>query len=181
MRTSLPAFLALILCVGLGAAGPAGLDPALQAKVDAHVKTIQAWASDPTVVAAVKSQNTAPPEDLAAMTEEKWATLSVLDPFVRGFSKNPVATLLKSRKTDVVSEVFVSAADGRKVAFLAKTTSWSHKGKPKHDLPMTGKVWQGEVEVDGSTGVQSVQVAVPVMDRGRPIGSLVVGLAVTKL
>jgi hypothetical protein len=81
----------------------------------------------------------------------------------------------------VVSEAFLSGADGFKVAFLSKPTNWSHKGKPKHDVPMTGKTWQGPVEVDESTGTQQVQVAVPVKDGGKVIGSLVVGLSVDKL
>jgi hypothetical protein len=68
-----------------------------------------------------------------------------------------------------------------KVAFLSKTTSWSHKGKAKHDVPMAGKTWQGTIEVDKSTGQQQIQIAVPVLDGGKPIGSLVVGLAVAKL
>jgi hypothetical protein len=80
-----------------------------------------------------------------------------------------------------VSEAFVSGADGGKVAFLGKTSNWSHKGKPKHDQPMSGKTWQGQVEVDESSGLQQVQVAVPVLDGGKPIGSLVVGLSVGKL
>ena len=40
---------------------------------------------------------------------------------------------------------------------------------------------QGEVEVDESTGLQQVQIAVPVLDGGKPIGSLVVGLSLTKM
>ena len=173
---------AVLLMVSLCAVpASAALDPALQAKVDAQVKAIQAWASDPTVVAAVKAQNTTPPADFAAMTQDKWATLSVLDPFVREFSKNGAAGVLKAKKSDVVAEAFISAADGRKVAFLSKPSNWSHKGKPKHDVPMTGKTWQGPVEVDESSGIQSVQVAVPVMDGGKPIGALTVGLAVAKL
>ncbi len=181
MKTSLLAAVTVLACTCAGTAGAAGLDPAIQAKVDVHVKAIQAWASDPVIVAAVRAQNAAPPADFAAMTQEKWAASSVLDPFIRGLSKNAAAAILKERKSPVVSEAFVSAADGRKVAFLSKTTRWSHKGTPKHDLPMTGKVWQGQVEVDDSTGVQGVQVAVPVMDGGRPIGSLVVGLTLSKL
>ena len=35
--------------------------------------------------------------------------LSVLDPFVRGFSKNGAAGVLKARKAEVVSEAFISA------------------------------------------------------------------------
>jgi hypothetical protein len=46
---------------------------------------------------------------------------------------------------------------------------------------MTGKAWNGAVEVDESTGAQQIQVSVPVMDGGKAIGSLVVGFSVAKL
>lgn len=157
------------------------LDAALQTKVDAQIKIIGTWAADPVVVQAVQAHNAAPPADAAAMTQDQWKSLTVLDPFVRSFSKNAVADFLKAKKTEAVSEAFVSGAEGTKVAFLAKTSGWSHKGKPKHDLPMSGKTWQGAVEVDESTGLQQVQVAVPVIDGGKPIGSLVVGLSLAKL
>ena len=121
------------------------------------------------------------PADHAALTQDKWRALIVLDPIVRGFTKNPVGQFLKSKKDDLVSEAFVSDAAGLKVGFIAKTTNWSHLGKPKHDVPMTGKNWQGPVEVDESSGQQQMQISVPVLDGGKPIGSLVVGLSVTKL
>ena len=156
-------------------------DPALQAKLDARIRIIKTWAADPAVVAAVKAVNASVPAEYAAMTEEKWAGLSVLEPSVRGFTRNDAANLLKANKGVEVSEAFVSAANGMKVAFLSKTTSWIHKGKPKHDVPMAGRVWQGEIETDKSTGVQQIQVAVPVLDGGKPIGSLVVGFAISKL
>ncbi|MBI5388636.1 MAG: hypothetical protein HZA90_28575 [Verrucomicrobia bacterium] len=152
-----------------------------QAKVDGIVKDIQTWAADPALVSAVKAQNTALPPDYAAMNQDKWKTLSVLDPFVRGFSKNPVGEFLKKKKSEVLAEAFVSDANGLKVGFLSKTSGWSHKGKPKHDVPMTGKTWQGQVEMDESTGLQTVQVSVPVLDGDKAIGSLVVGLSVAKL
>lgn len=179
MRKTVAALVLIALFAAPAAA--AGLDPAMQTKVDAQIKAIQGWASDPAIVSAVKAQNANPPADFAGMTQDKWAALTVLDPFVRGFSKNAAATFLKSKKTAAVAEVFVSAADGRKVAFLSKTSGWSHKGKPKHDVPMTGKTWQGAVEVDESVGMQTIQVAVPVMDGGKAIGSVVVGFAVGKL
>jgi hypothetical protein len=46
---------------------------------------------------------------------------------------------------------------------------------------MQGKPWQGPVEVDESSGQQQLQIAVPVLDGGKPIGSLVVGLSLSKL
>jgi hypothetical protein len=59
--------------------------------------------------------------------------------------------------------------------------SWSHKGDPKHEQPMTGKIWQGPVESDKATGLDQIQVSVPVLDGDKPIGSLVVGLSVSQL
>ncbi len=157
------------------------LDAAAQAKVDAKVKEIQAWAGEAVIVSAVKAHNASLPADQAAMTQDKWKELTLLDPFVRSFTKNDAGAFLKGKKTDVVSEAFLSGAEGLKVAFLSKPSGWSHKGKPKHDVPMTGKTWQGPVEVDESSGLQQVQVAVPVLDGGKPIGSLVVGLSIAKL
>ena len=67
------------------------------------------------------------------------------------------------------------------MAFLSKTTSWSHADKDKHKVPMSGKTFIGPVALDESTGVQMIQIGLPVLDGGRPIGSIVLGLAVSKL
>ncbi len=171
-------FLALCVATVLRAAS---LDAPVQAKVDARVTEIKAWASSPVIVAAVKAHNASLPAEHAALTQEKWKSLTVLDPLVRTFSKNEAGTFLKSKKGEWVTEAFLSDAKGLKVAFLSKPTGWSHGGKPKHDVPMTGQVWQGEIEVDESSGLQQVQVAVPVLDGGQPIGSLVVGLSLLKI
>ena len=163
------------------ACGAQELDPALQAKLDVKLKVIQTWAADAVIVGAVKAHNANLPAEAAAMTQDKWKAASVMDPFIRSFTKNSAAEFLKSRRTKATSEAFVSGADGTKVAFLAKTTSWSHKGKAKHDVPMSGKPWQGPVEVDESTGQQQVQLSVPVLDGDKPIGSLVVGFSTSKM
>jgi hypothetical protein len=141
-----------------------------------------AWMStDATVVSAVREANHAPSAEARAMTQDKWKALQVLDPFVRGLSKTPLAMYLKDRRDEAWTEVFVSAADGTKVALLNKTTSWSHRGKPKHDVPMQGRVWIGETEVDASSGIEQIQVALPILDGGVPIGSIVIGFSVAKL
>ncbi len=46
---------------------------------------------------------------------------------------------------------------------------------------MTGKMWQGPIELDESSGLKQLQIAVPVVDGGKPIGSPVVGLSISKL
>lgn len=157
------------------------IDKKVQERIDAKVKEIQQWAAEKVVVEATKQQNAAPPAAVNAMTEEKWKGLTLTDEFVKSLSKNAVAELLSKKKDAYVTEAFLSDASGRKVAFLAKTTSWCHAGKAKHENPMKNKMWQGPVEVDESTGILSVQVAVPVLDGDKPIGSLVVGLNYTKM
>ncbi len=181
MGTAPKLLIASILVASALPAWGEGLDPAIQASIAKKLEVIRAMAADPKVVAAVKSHNAAPSGDAKAMTQEKWKVLSTLDPVVKGLARNEAASALKSRRDDAVTEAFVSGADGAKVALLSKTSNWSHKGKPKHEVPMTGKEWQGPVEVDESTGQQQLQVSVPVLDGGKPIGSLVVGLSLAKL
>lgn len=168
---------------GLLAMGAAGqpLPPAVKAKVEAKTAQIQSWSTDPVIVAAVRAYNAAPPAEAKGMTNEKWKGLTLLDPVVRSFTRNPLAEHLKRKRDDSIGEIFVSAADGSKVAFLSKTTYWNHKGKDKHDVPMTGRAWIGPLEVDGSTGFQMVQVGIPVLDGGKPIGSIVIGFKASAL
>jgi len=152
-----------------------------KAKVDAKLKLFSVWGTDAKVVEAVKAFNANPPAAAKEMTQDKWKTLTLISPEIKAFTKHELAVYLKTKKDESVSEMFISGANGTKVAFFAKTSSWSHLGKPKHDVPMTGKTWIGKVEVDESTGMQQVQVAFPVLDGGKAIGSIVVGLSLSKL
>ncbi len=152
-----------------------------KAKVDAKLAQYAAWGTDPAVVKLVKAAEATPPAWAADMTQDKWTALSVLSPEIKDMTKNDLAVWLRAKKEDLVTEILGSANNGIKVAFLAKTTSWNHKGKPKHDVPMTGKTWVGAIEADASTGLKQVQVSFPVLDGGKVIGSIVVGLSLTKL
>ena len=180
-KSQLSVILLGVVLFARGAAFAQSITPAVQARIDEQIKVIATWASDPVVIEGVKAHNAAVPPDQAALNQDRWRGLTVLDPLVRGFTKNATGQFLKAKKTDLITEAFVSDAAGLKVGFIAKTSNWSHQGKPKHDVPMTGKPWQGPVEVDESTGQQQLQIAVPVLDGGKPIGTLVVGLSVTQL
>jgi hypothetical protein len=150
-------------------------------EINKAMPALMAIAMDQKTIAAVSQSNTTPSPEAATMTNDKWKTLSVLSPEVKAFAKNDLAQYLNKNKPVYVSELFVSAADGSKVAFISKPTNWTHKGKPKHDLPMQGKNWTGEIEIDESTGLQQIQVALPVLDNKKPIGSIVFGLSLSKL
>jgi len=171
----------LILATATTAALAATPSGDILAKVAAKQKELHWISTDPTVVAAVRDYNNNPPAAYKSMTQEKWKALQLIDPLVRGLASNALATYLKTKRDPSISELFVSGADGTKVALFGKTTNWSHKGKDKHDQPMKGKTWIGPIEVDESSGVEQIQVALPVLDGTTPIGSVVVGLAVAKL
>jgi hypothetical protein len=175
------ALLTALAVLGLTTTGLAAASAEVQAKIEAKAKQLQWISTDPKVVAAVKEYNANPPAEAKAMSQDKWKGLQVLDPFVRSLSKNALAEYLKGKKDESWAELFVSGADGTKAALFSKSSNWSHKGKEKHDLPMKGKTYIGPVEMDASSGVEEAQVGLPVLDAGKPIGSVVVGLAVNKL
>jgi hypothetical protein len=165
----------LVVAANLAAADDASK---LQARVDRWVEVAKQCAADPVIVAAVAAQNQQVPASFQAMRQEKWTGLLDTDPFVRRLMLNPAAQALRARRVDGVAQMFVSDANGIKVAYLTKPTYWSHKGNPKHDQPMAGQVWQGKLELERTVGARMLQIGVPVLQEGKPIGSLVLGIAV---
>jgi hypothetical protein len=174
-KVAMVVFIAATICFGQA-------PPELQAKLSAKIKQLEFFSADPQVVSAVKSYNATTPSDEAkTMTNEKWHSLTLFDPFVRAVGKSALSEYLKTKRDDEIAKIFVSGADGGKVGFDAKTEHWTHKGMPKHEVPMTGKMWIGGVKLDDSTGLQMIQVGLPVLDAGKPIGSIVFGLRADKL
>jgi hypothetical protein len=158
-----------------------GIPPDLKVKLDSKIKQMQGLSNDPRVVTAVKAYNTAPPAEASQMTNEKWTALAADNALVVSLAKNDVAAALRSQADDSVSTAFVSGADGGKVGFITKTSAWNHKGNPKHDVPMSGQVYIGTPSTDNATGQQLVQVGLPVLDAGKPIGTVVITFKVAKL
>ena len=159
------------------------MTPATQAEIDKHKTVIAGWAADPVVVSAVKDQNGKGP--IAGMDNPKWKTTRRTDPIVKGFQDNSAGKLLKAKleaSGGLYSEAFLSAAQGEKVAFVEKTTSYIHVGQPKFDVPFaTGKSWQGKPEFDESAQTYQLQISAPVLADGKPIGALVVGVSLAQL
>jgi hypothetical protein len=180
-KSALSACVMIVFCLA-SALGQA--PPEIKAKLDAEIKKLEPLSTDAEIVNSVKVHNATPASaEAQAMTNDNWHNLTMLDPFVRAVAKAPLSEYLKNKKKadDTIAKIFVSGADGFKVGFDAKTEHWTHKGLPKHEVPMTGETWIGTVKLDDSTGQQLIQVALPVLDGGKPIGSLVVGLRVDKL
>jgi hypothetical protein len=169
-----------------GAAGAAGafeVTPAVQAELDRQKQVVAGWAADPVIVQAVREQNARGP--LPGMDNARWKSTRRSDPVVKQFQDSPAGRFLRARleaSQGVFSEAFLNAAGGEKVAFAEKTTNYIHRGMAKHDVPFTtGRPWQGKPEFDESSQTYAVQIAVPVLDGGKPIGSLVVGVNLSHL
>lgn len=170
------------LVLSMAAAVAAPLTSQQQARLEGYRKAVAKWAASPLMVKTVQAANQKDP--LPDMTNAVWAALAPDDAVVQSFEKNPLGMWLARKLKDgdgAFSEAFVSGSKGQKIAFVSKPTSYSHVGSAKFDLPMSGKPWQGQPEMDASSNVYSVQIATPVLDAGKPIGVLVVGVAVDKL
>ncbi len=157
--------------------------PAVQKEIDRHIEVVKGWAANPVIVNAVLAQNQKGP--IAGMDNGKWKTVRRSDDLVKGFQTNEAGKYLKQQAdgaSGMYPEAFLSAAQGEKVAFIEKTTSYIHKGAAKFDVPFgSGKAWQGQPEFDESSQTHQIQVSVPVASGGKPVGVLVVGLNLTNL
>ncbi|MBA4422557.1 MAG: hypothetical protein C0390_05560 [Syntrophus sp. (in: bacteria)] len=153
----------------------------IQEKITWQVWNANGWAASPIVVEAVLAQNKKGP--IAGMDNAKWKTVPESDAVVKGFINNEAGKFLQAElaKTEgVCVSAFLNAAQGEKVAFTDKTGSYIHKGSAKFDVPFTtGKLWQGKPELEDKIYV--IQIAVPVLSDGKPIGALVVEIDGSKL
>ncbi len=160
-----------------------GVMSEVQGKITQETWLAGGWAASPVVVEAVLAQNKKGP--IPGMDNAKWKTVPENDAIVQGFLNNSAAKFLKEElaKTDgICTGAFLNAAQGEKVAFNEKTGSYIHKGSAKFDVPFTtGKSWQGPAELDDSGKVYEIQVSVPVLSEGKPVGVLVVEINGTKL
>lgn len=155
----------------------------VQAELEKRKTDLSALAANAVIVGAVKDQNGKGP--IAGLDNPKWKVTKRSDPMVKALQDCPAGKFLKEKADasgGAYSEAFLNASQGEKVAFIEKTSSYIHKGSPKFDVPFNdNKAWQGKPEFDESTQTYAVQVSVPVLDGGKPIGALVVGINLTHL
>lgn len=152
----------------------------IKAAINESTEKLQRLASEAEVIEAVRKYN----DDVSVfpgMTNSEWKRISVMDARMEALKENPLVQKMKNLLPAYISELFISGKDGGKVAFFEKPSSWIHKGMKKHDLPMQGKIWVGHMELDESSGTHQIQLSVPIFDSGKPIGSIVAGIALARI
>ncbi|MDH5544971.1 MAG: hypothetical protein OEZ43_05225 [Gammaproteobacteria bacterium] len=149
-----------------------GIPPELEAKVKKYEDMLAKWASDPDVVSAVKSANSKG-GIIKGMTNIKWDELPANDSKVTQFQKTKAAQKMDKWQTKDLAKLFLRDSRGDLVAGPSKPLIYNIKARPPFKNAQKGKPWHApKAKPDPSTGDLSVQVSVPVMEKGKVIGVL---------
>jgi hypothetical protein len=170
---------------GTPAPAPAPATPAAnpaQADVDKAMPTIKKIAADPAVVKAIKAQNAKKMSmaDIKAL-DEKWIASKGIPDFVKPYLENDCAKALASYKGQLaLIEAFAMDDQGGLVGSIAKTSDYWQGDEDKWSKTYSagaGAVFVDKPKFDESSQTYSVQVSVPVLEGGKPIGALTVAVA----
>ncbi len=144
----------------------------VQAKVDKYKEKLVKWAADPIIVNAVREANAKGP--LPGMSNSKWIELGDKDPVVAAFQTSPAGKLVSKWEQDKnLGKLNIRDAKGNLVAASssAKPLLYNNGTKPPFVNGMKGEPWAaGEMKPDPTTQRNSVQIAAPVLDGGKPVG-----------
>ena len=162
---------------------PSGdLTRATRQELQGQVSGLQKYASHPVMLEALRKQNA------AGMTLEKIKAIDKAwqegkqEAFAVSLQQNTVGRFLRNEllaSEDVYSEAFLCDQQGAVVGEYPATSDYWQGDEEKFTACYNngeGKVFVGPLEFDGSTWTHSVQISVPVNDKGKTIGVLVVGI-----
>ncbi len=163
-------------------------DTELRELLRVKIRTVQHMALNPTVVRAVRRQNAqALPQEEIEARDNTWSENGELTAFKRSLQDNPAGRFLRTHvlRTDAsFNEAFLTDSRGANVAAYPATSDYWQGDEDKWVESFNngdGRVFLGDLEMDESTQTHAVQVSAPVLDRGRTIGVLVVGVTLDYL
>ena len=191
-RLCLPALLILILSLHTPLQAQPRLSAATKAQLDQDIQMIKTWVSLDKVIDAVRKQNELNIKLSAIKRMDKsWKQVmqqkgSPNNLMIRAFH-HPAAQFLRKvskKHKPRYTEMFLCDNKGANVAVTQFTSDYWQGDEDKWIKAFNngkGKVFIGEPEFDKSTRSMSVQISVPVMDKDKAIGVLVVGIALKAL
>ncbi len=182
--------LALVLLAGVWLASPA------QGKLDADeledllqvkIRTVQHMALNPVAVRAVREQNASNLRMKEIQRRDtQWRESKELTALKIALQGNRAGRFLREtvQRLDSINEAFLTDAKGANVAVYPPTSDYWQGDEEKWAASFNngnGRVFIGPLELDESTQTYAVQISAPVIDRGRTIGVLVVGVTISYL
>ena len=178
----------LVCCLPLTALAQANFsEQELQRLLGIKIRTTQTFALNPILINAVRQQNA---EGLSLETiqqrDQEWTASDKLTPFKLSLQRNKAGRFLKRtvEANPAIAEAFLTDNQGANVAAYPVTSDYWQGDEEKWTAAYNngeGKLFIGPLEEDASTNTVSVQISAPVLDRGKTIGVLVMGITLNYL
>ncbi|MFQ5546369.1 MAG: PDC sensor domain-containing protein [Acidiferrobacterales bacterium] len=146
------------------------------------IMAVKRLAANLSVVDAVKAQNAEETSiEQIKQIDEKWRATKTLTAFKRSLQRNPAGRFLRRhvRRNPTYGEAFLTDKRGANVAAYPATSDYWQGDETKFTASYDdgkGQVFVGDVEYDESSQTHAAQVSVPVIDQGKAIGVLVMGV-----
>nr|WP_294885786.1 hypothetical protein [uncultured Limnobacter sp.] len=148
---------------------------------------IKAIAAKPEVIAAVKAQNgKGLTLDAIKAMDSKWIAASGGLPEAKAMMESPVskALLAAEKAKPYFTETILTDNQGANVAISSMTSDYWQGDEPKFVKAWAdgkGDDYVARAKKDESSGAVVSQVSVPVMDGGKAIGTLTIGVNIQAL
>lgn len=149
-------------------------------------KELNAFATSPELVEAVKRKNAEPQslDDIKAR-DKVWRETNDLDTFMWSLMRNNCAFLLArlENKYHFIVESFVMDRQGALVCTGNKTSDYWQGDEAKFSVPYLGgkgTVHYSDVEYDASSDEILLQISLPVTDAEKTIGAITFGINLEK-
>ena len=177
------------ICVCLIASTCSALLSAEEAPEKLHeiLPELEVWSTDQALIDAVRQQNS---EGLTLATIQErdvvWRGTSDVDDFMAALMSSAVAkhmlTLEQSKPYFV--EFFLMDNQGANVAMTNKTSDYWQGDEEKFTESFkggAGSTYMSDVKFDESSQAYLVQVSIPIMDGGKAIGAMTIGVNLDEL
>lgn len=155
------------------------------AAVTALIPVIKKWGENPILVAAVKEQNAKGATlEQVQKRDKEWMAATGMDDQMKAITKNAGAQeldKLEATKPYFFESILMDSL-GANVSMTNKTSDYWQGDEPKFTNAFkVGGVDVGKSKFDDSAKAYLIQVSVPVLDGGKPIGALCVGINLDEL
>jgi len=158
------------------------LAEALPAKIHEITPGLKAWGLDPVLIDAVKEQNAKGISlDAIKKRDAEWRKVEGLDDEMKAMLSGTAGQKLGEfeKSQPYLFELFLMDNQGANVAMTNKTSDYWQGDEAKWQESFkggAGAVHIGEVEFDESAQDYLVQISIPVMEGGKAIGAITIGV-----
>ncbi len=185
MRKTIVILTFAILVLSIGRTHAQSAD-ALHKSLTTESVKLKAWTSDPVIVSATKTQN-AKRTALAEVQrlDKDWIEGKARE-LVKQVTSGPCADRLRKLSTEnpAYGEAFVSDDQGALVCATQATSDYWQGDEAKFIRAFDsgrGSVFIDRPRLDASAKANLAQISLPIMENGKAIGTITVGVDTTKL